>query len=109
MAKFEYLPVQRLGIAHPKQFDGAILFDVLEHVFDPKLAIDNVNRAVKGWVFINLPHPQAEDTSNDRPMEEHEHLHSFSEKKIKELIPNAKIEVIQNEGGKPNWFISYEV
>lgn len=108
-AKFEYLPVQKLGAKYPKQFDGAILFDVLEHVFEPKLALDSINRAVKGWVFINLPHPQAEHISNDRPMKEHEHLYSFSEKRIKELMPNAKIETIQNEGGKPNWFISYAV
>lgn len=113
LAKFQFLPVQKLGAMHPKQFDGAILFDVLEHVFDPKLAIENVNRAVKGWVFINLPHPQGErDSKADVPIAEHEHLHSFSEDKLEEIFGQSRnytLEVIENEGGNINWFISYEV
>ena len=113
LAKFEYLPVQKLGAKYPKQFDGAILFDVLEHVFDPKLAIANVNRAVKGWVFINLPHPQGEhDSKANVSVKEHEHLHSFSEDKLEKVfgqLRNYKLELIENEGGNINWFISYEV
>lgn len=112
LATFEFLPVQKLGYIYPKKFGGAIMFDVLEHVFDPELALKSVNRAVKdgGRVFINLPHPQGEhDSKLKAPIEEHEHLHAFSEKKIKELIPNAEIKIIDNEGGTINWFIEYEV
>lgn len=109
LATFEFLPVQQLGASYTKQFDGAILFDVLEHTFDPELVIDSVNKATKGWVFINLPHPQGEEDSPNHPLKIHEHVHAFSETRVKKLFPNANIEVIKNEGGTINWFIYYAV
>ncbi len=111
LATFEVLPIQQLGMIHPAEYEGAIIFDVLEHCFDPKVVIANVNRSVKkgGRVFINLPHPDGEADSEYYPLEQHEHLYNFSEKAIKKLIPNAEIEIIDNEGGTINWFIEYEV
>lgn len=115
LATFEYLPVQKLGAMYPKQFDGAILFDVLEHTFDPELALKSVERAVKenGSVFINLPHPTGEHESKDAcRFDEHEHLYSFSGKEIQKLIgkkKNFKMEVIKNEANQINWFISFSV
>lgn len=108
LATFEFLPVQQLGAAYTKQFDGAILFDVLEHTFDPELAIDSVNRATKGWVFVNLPHPKGEQESDPYPIEEHEHLYSFSESDVMRLFPTATKEIVHNEGGTINWFIQYQ-
>ncbi len=115
LATHEYLPVQKLGATHPKQFDGAILFDVLEHVADPALALKNVKMAVKvgGWIFINLPHPQGENETRDvHTFEEHEHLCSFSKKEIEELMrkeKNFSLETITNEAKQINWFIMYQV
>ena len=115
LAIFEFLPVQKLGYMHPKQFDGAILFDVLEHVFDPELALKNVKMAVKdgGWVFINLPHPKGENESKDTcKFHEHEHLYSFSQKEIERLMgkeKNFNLEVITNEANQINWFINYQI
>ncbi len=111
LATFEYLPVGKLGHHYPKHFGGAIVFDVLEHTFDPELAVRNINMAVKdgGWVFLNLPHPDGEASVNIENLDLHEHLHCFSEKEIKRLMPNAKIEIINNEGNAVNWFVEYQV
>lgn len=115
LATFEYLPVQKLGAMYPKQFDGAILFDILEHMFDPKLTLKNVELVVKGggFIFINLPHPLGEHESQDNcSFGEHEHLYSFSEKEIKKLIGKKKefeMEVIKNEANQVNWFIHYKI
>jgi len=110
LAVYEYLPVEKLGSVYPKQFDGAILFDVLEHTFDPELAIKNVERAVDGYIFINLPSPSGEHDSKDSsPIEEHQHIHAFSQKELNKLFPTAKIDVIENEGGNTNYFIEYKV
>lgn len=109
LATFEYLPVQKLGIAHPKEFEAAVLFDVLEHCFDPEIVIRNVNRAATRKVYINLPHPKGEAVADIAELHKHEHLYNFTERDIKKLIPNAKIEIIENELGTVNWFISYDV
>jgi len=112
LAKFERLPVQQLGFTHTKQFDGAILFDVLEHVFEPETAIKSVELAVKdgGWVFINLPHPQGEEDSSKHKLGDHEHLYAFSKTTVEKLFgkkKELKVEIIENEGGHINWFIQY--
>lgn len=115
LATFEYMPVQKLGAAHPKEFDGAILFDILEHTTEPELVLKNIRRSVKdgGWVFINLPHPQGENESQDScKFEEHEHLYSFSKKEIEQLMgqeKNFKLEIITNESNQINWLITFEV
>mgnify|MGYP001615029500 CR=1 FL=1 len=111
LATFEYLPVQKLGIMHPREFEAAVLFDILEHTFDPEIALESVNRSIKngGKVYINLPHPEGEAVANISDLHIHEHLYNLSEKKIKEFIPNAEIEVIKNEYGTINWFISYNI
>jgi len=113
-ATFEYLPVQQLGVTHPKHFDGAVLFDVLEHTFDPELTLRNINMATRdgGWIFVNLPHPEGEYGARKHPLNQHEHLYSFSQKKVKELFggfKKFKLDTITNEGGQPNWFIEYQV
>lgn len=115
LASFEYLPVQKLGAMYPKTFDGAIAFDVIEHIFDPELALKNIKMAVKenGWVFINLPHPQGENESKDIcSFAEHEHLHAFSRKEIEKLMgkeKNFNLEILNNETGSISWFISFSI
>ena len=114
LATFEYLPVEKLGFTHPLEYDGAILFDVLEHVFDPVIAIKSAEMSVRdgGWLFYNIPHPEAEHRSPvfHNPADR-EHLHSFSESKLKELFKDRKnltIEKIDNEEGSFNWWVQYE-
>ena len=115
LATFEYLPAEKLGFSHPLTYDGAVVFDVLEHVFDPKIVIKIIEDSVKedGWLFYNIPHPEAEHTSTRfANPEEREHLHSFSETKLKELFEgrkNLKIEIIDNEEGCKNWWVQYQI
>ena len=124
LATFEYLPAQKLGAYYPKHFDGAIVFDTLEHCFNPELVLKNIKRAVvpNGWVFINLPHPQGENEGRrayqeDFPkdindLELHEHLFNFNETEIKKLMgkeKNFSCAVINNEKGTINWFIKFQV
>ena len=114
LATYEYLPVEKLGFTHPLKYDGAILFDVLEHVFDPKIAIASVEMSVKdgGWLFYNIPHPEAEHQSArfENP-DTREHLHSFSNSKLRALFNNRNkfsLEIIQNEEGGFNWWLQYK-
>jgi len=112
MASYEVLEGTKVGVKYPKRFDGAILFDVLEHVFDPYILRDSVNLAVKdgGWVFINLPKWQDSDEVNeDFPDEYKEHIRTYNEDEVKKLFPSGKIDIMSNEDGSISFFITYQV
>lgn len=110
LCSFEFLSGEKLGFSHPRKFDGAVLFDVLEHSFDPLTLIKSVNRSVKkgGWVFLSIPSVEGEELANIHELEEHEHLYSFTKKHLEEMLPGAIIETIY-ENGYPGWFVSYQV
>ena len=109
----EFLSAEKLGFTHPLEYDGAILFDVLEHVFDPEIAIKSAEMSVKGggWLFYAIPHPQAEHQSPRFPdAKDREHLSSFSETRLKKLFSgrnNLVIEKMDNEEGSFNWWVQY--
>lgn len=114
LATYEKLPAEQLGVTHPREYDAAVLFDVLEHLFDYKLALTSVENSVRedGWVFINLPHEDQEQETSGVPDEMKQHLHAFNQQKVEEVFggkKNVEIEVIDNEEGNYNWFISYQV
>ena len=113
LATFEYLPVEKLGIAHPKEYEAAILFDVLEHTFDPENVMKSVHNSLVdgGWVFINLPSPEEEHKADSHPLDKHEHLYSFSKTKLDKMFggkKNYELKTISNEEGTTNWFIKYQ-
>ena len=114
LATFEFLPVEKLGFTHPLTYDGAVVFDTLEHVFDSEIAIKSIEGSVKegGWLFYNIPHPEAEHQSpRFENAEQREHLHSFSKQRLEELFngkKNLKVEIITNEEGTINWWVQYE-
>lgn len=114
LATFEYLPVEKLGFTHPLAYDGAIVFDVLEHTFQPEITIASIEKSVRegGWLFYNIPHPLAEHQSTRFPNpDDREHLNSFSETKLKDLFKDRKnliIEKIDNEEGSFNWWLQYQ-
>lgn len=114
LATYEYLPVEKLGFTHPLEYNGAVVFDTLEHVFDPEIAIKSIEMSIKdnGWLFYNIPHPEAEHNSpRFENAEEREHLNSFSESKLRKLFNNRKnltIEKIDNEEGSFNWWVEYQ-
>lgn len=113
-ATFEVCSAEQLGVKHPQQFDGAICFDVLEHVFDLPHALQSIENSLKegGWVFINMPKSDRELIQEDVPDEVREHINVFDEEKVNEIFggkKNVKIEVVQNEDGKPDWSIEYQV
>ena len=115
LATFEYLPVEKLGFSHPLEYEGAILFDVLEHVFAPEIAVKSVEMSVKkgGWLFYNIPHPDSEHKSSRfEDPDTREHLHSFSHTRLRQLFNgknNLEIETINNEEGSVNWWIQYQM
>ena len=114
LATFEYLPVEKLGFTHPAKFDCAVLFDVLEHVFDPSGVIESVEKSVRkgGYVILNVPSVEGEMVANIHSIDEHEHLHSFSKTTLAILFEgrkNLKINYVDNEKSVKNWFITYEM
>jgi 2-polyprenyl-3-methyl-5-hydroxy-6-metoxy-1,4-benzoquinol methylase len=117
LATFEFLPVTKLSMAHKREYDGAVFFDSLEHVFDPLRALRSAEEAVKlgGWVFISLPYfetehqVQFEETHDDKTKE---HLNSFSQKELTTILGRKKnllMKLVVNEGQKKSWFIKYQV
>ena len=114
LATFERLTAQELGYVHPHTYEGAILFDVLEHCFDTEITIRSVEKSLKkgGWMFICLPNPEAEEKSPLAPLELHEHLHAFTKKKLEKIFgkkKDLKIDRVINEDKCPMWFISYQI
>jgi len=115
-ATFEVLEGTRLGQKHPKEFDGAVLFDVIEHVFDPTLLLASVEASLKdgGWVFIHTPKPDFEHEIEDygKPDILKEHIRVFTPAYVKELFSRKK-EIITaellDEDNRKNWFITYKV
>jgi len=115
-ATFEVLEATKLGQKYPKRFDGAILFDVIEHVFDPTLFLSSVEASLKdgGWVFIHTPKPDFEHEIENygKPDELKEHIRVFTPKYVKELFSKKK-EIITaellDEYDCKNWFITYKV
>lgn len=114
LAKFGIITAQQIGYSHPKEFDGAVVFDVLEHLFDVENAIRSIERSVveDGWVFMAIPHPKAEHKAGKVALHNKEHLSSFSERKLKELFGKKKsydLQEVINEGDMPMWFLKYQV
>lgn len=112
IASFEVLEGTKLGSKYQNLFDGAILFDVVEHVFDPHVLMKSVHTALKpgGWVFVNLPayvpeRDLVKEAGEDRTKE---HLRAFTLKETEKLYPDADIEQITNEDGRYSYFIVYQ-
>lgn len=112
-ATYEVLEGTQIGAKYPHRFDGAIMFDVVEHVFDPHILIKSVEASVKdgGWVYVNLPAYEASRDVNNGTTPDHikEHLRAFNDREAEELFPNSEIEKITNEDGRISYFITYEV
>ena len=115
LATVEFLAAEKLGFTHPLTYDGAVVFDSLEHLFDPEIAIKSIEKSVRegGWLFYNIPHPEAEHLSTRFPnADDREHLNSFSETKLKKLFKDRKnliIEKIDNSEGAFNWWVQYSI
>ena len=112
LCSFEFLTGEKLGIAHTREFDAAVLFDVLEHSTDPKILLRSVERSVKksGWVFINVPSVEGEQMADIHDLERHEHIYSFTKNRLLKLLEgkSPEIETIYQDG-VPSWFISYSI
>ncbi len=113
LAEFGCMPAQKLGIVFPKRFDGVVLFDVIEHVFDPENLILSVEKALKkgGWVFLTIPDLKVEHKIKPVPLDENEHMRVFSKERIDELFgkkKNYSIESMLNEDNCYNWYVKYQ-
>lgn len=113
LATYEVLEGTKIGEKYPNRFDGAIMFDVVEHVFDPHILIKSVEASVKdgGRVYVNLPayEPERDEFHGKTPDNIKEHLRAFNDKEAEELFPNSEIEKIVNEDGRYSYFITYEI
>jgi SAM-dependent methyltransferase len=88
-------------------FDAVTAFDVLEHVFDLRKAIFEMERVCKpgGLIIINLP--RMEEDYRD---EAFEHLRMFSDSQISKIWGsknNYSFELCQDELGRDTSFITY--
>ena len=124
LATFEYCNAEKVGFLHPKQFDGAVLFDVIEHCFDPEVVLKSIKRSVRdgGWIFLNIPDAESESVGkrthagefeNDlEDLDMHEHLRTFTKKEIERLMEKEKnfnCQKINNELGGTNWYVIFQV
>lgn len=114
LAEVKHLNAMILGTIYKEEFDGAVLFDLIEHVFDPDNMILSVEKSLKkgGWVFLTIPKVEEEHRITDVPiMTKREHLQSFSKKKILDMFgkkKNFSIISMDNEEGTTNWFVKYQ-
>lgn len=113
IASYEVLEGTRVGQKYPRKFDGAIMFDVVEHVFDPYVFMKSVENAVHdgGWIFINLPaYDEKRDVvTHTTPDSIKEHLRSWNDEEVDRDFKGAQVEKIINEDGRSSYFIVYEV
>lgn len=113
IASYETLEGTKVGLRYPKRFDGAIMFDVVEHVFDPYVFVKAVEDSVKqgGWVFINLPaySPERDVQITPTPDSIKEHLRSWNDEEVAKDWPDAEVKKIINEDGRHSYFIVYQV
>lgn len=89
-------------------FDVVTLWDVLEHVVDPKITLKEISRILKpgGLLALSLPNPTAFEASLfgaswvgwDRPR----HLHLFTPAILKNYLQDAgfQLEAIESLGGR---------
>ena len=74
-----------------KQYDGALLFEVLEHVTDLRFVIDKVEASVKdgGWIFASVPSGAIEyDMWVEHPERLREHIREITLDDIYDLFGN---------------------
>jgi 2-polyprenyl-3-methyl-5-hydroxy-6-metoxy-1,4-benzoquinol methylase len=121
-ATYEVLEATKVGEKYPKKFDGAIMFDVVEHVFDDRIILQSVENSVKdgGYVFINLPKYDEKLDGRVSPDHVKEHLRSYNDDTMRKLFGKKKefeYEIIYEEGSDcdyihdeiPSYFITYRV
>ena len=112
LATFEVLEATQIGVKYQDRFDGAVAFDVIEHVFDPYVVRESLAKAVKkgGWVFVNLPKydPEIDVTFEEYPDMNKEHIRIYTDDEVKRLYPNAEVEILRNEYGGLSYFITYQ-
>lgn len=113
-ASYEFLESSRLGLVHPNTFDAAVVFDVMEHVFDHHVFLQSIELSLKedGLVFISLPQYDEDDNVDAEPTDDasKEHLRAYDREEVEKVFKNKKdvlIEEYTNEMGQLYWFITY--
>lgn len=113
IATYEVLEGMKASTKYRQKFDGALMFDVVEHVFDPYVFMKSVENTVKpgGWVFINLPayEPTRDITLQPTPDAIKEHLRAWNDEEVGRDFSHAKVDKIINEDGRYSYFIVYQV
>ncbi len=78
----------------PDTFDTIIASEIIEHVADPKIFIDKLIEVLKpkGKLIISTPYNEKIEYSLcvhcNKPTPRNAHIHSFSEKNIKDYLPD---------------------
>lgn len=84
-----FLPIQ------PNSVDVVIAAEILEHVVDPTLFLQNLYRVVKpgGKIIVTTPYNEKREFSLcihcNQMTPRHAHLHSFHEKNIRAILPES--------------------
>ena len=84
VGKAEKLPYR------PNTFEFVVMTEVMEHLFEPKVVLNEIYRVLRpGGKFIgSVPHPESHNTKK-RPLEDHDyHCHVFDTGELVTLLDN---------------------
>lgn len=79
------------------KFDAITCFEVLEHVVNPSLSLQNLKEALhhSGKLFISVPN------GNNAPVHNSHHMHDYSPQDLEDLLEDNGFEVKQKFGQFP--------
>lgn len=97
---------------HLEQYDSVFALNVVEHIEDDKLAIENARRLLKtdGNLIILVPAYQSLYNRFDRELE---HYRRYNRKRLNQLLANTKLTIRHSQYfnfmGIPGWYVSGKI
>ncbi len=78
-----------------KAFDGITCIEVLEHIENDQIALENISKLLKrgGYLFITVPHLMKYWTKND---EFYRHLRRYNRDKLVQQLTKCNFEIFEN-------------
>lgn len=97
-----------------ESFEVVIMTEIMEHLYDPKLALKEASRVLKkgGYFIGSVPHPDSHNSKKATLEEHHWHCHIFDNGSLEELFRDyfEKIQFdvtswINDSDKKPQWIM----